>query len=57
MKKLSFHFIWIALVAAFLGGISRLMCVPFIVESRVWAGAAAILILASIAINTLEKNK
>lgn len=57
MKKMSFHFIWIALVLAFLGGISRLLCVPFLVESRVWAGTAAILLLTSIAINTLKEDK
>ena len=57
MKKMSRYFIWTALIAAFLGGVSRLMCVPFYMESRVWAGAAAILLLASIAINTLKEEK
>lgn len=57
MKKMSRYFIWTALIAAFLGGVSRLMCVPFYMESRVWAGVAAILLLASIAINTLKEEK
>lgn len=56
MKKISVYFIWTALVIAFFGGISRLACIPFYVESRVWAGVAAILLLASIAINTLKEE-
>ncbi|MBI4656250.1 MAG: hypothetical protein HY746_05825 [Elusimicrobia bacterium] len=56
MKKMSVYFIWIALIVAFLGGLSRLTYIPFFVESRVWAGVAAILLLASIAINTLQKE-
>lgn len=56
MKKLSPAFIWGGLIIAVIGGISRIICVPFMVDSRVWAGAAAILLLASIAINTLPKE-
>lgn len=56
MKKISVYFIWTALVIALLGGISRLTGVPFYMESRVWAGVAIILLLASIAINTLKEE-
>jgi len=57
MKKVSVYFIWTALIVALIGGISRLSGVPFYAESRVWAGVAAILLLASIAINTLKEEK
>ncbi len=56
MRKMPVWFIWGGLIIAVIGGISRLMGIPFMVESRVWAGAAAILLLASIAINTLPKE-
>lgn len=57
MNKMPKYFIGTALVAAVLGGISRVIGIPFIVESRVFAGAAAILLLAAIAINTLPKEQ
>jgi len=56
MKKLSPLFIWGGLIIAVIGGISRLVRTPIMVDSRVWAGAAAILLLASIAINTLPRE-
>lgn len=56
MNKMPKYFIWAALMVAVLGGISRLICVPFMVESRVFAGTAIVLLLAAIAINTLPKE-
>lgn len=57
MNKMPKAFIWIALIAALVGGVSRFMRVPFMFDSRVYAGAAAILLLAAIAINTLPREQ
>ena len=57
MRKLSLTLIIIAAVCAVIGGILRLAMVELIAASRVWAGVSAILLLASIALNTLEKEQ
>jgi len=57
MKKLPKYFISLAMVIAVLGGISRTMHTPFMYESRVYCGVAMILLLAAIAINTLQKEQ
>lgn len=56
MNKMPKCFIWTALAVSVLGGISRLIRAPLTVESREYAGAAVILLLAAIAINTLQKE-
>ena len=56
MRKVSLGLIGAAGVISIVGGISRLMVCPIIVDSRVWAGAAAILLLFTIAMNTLPKD-
>lgn len=57
MNKMPKLFIWAALLAAVVGGISRYIMVPFLFESRVYAGAAVILLLAAIAVNTLPREQ
>jgi hypothetical protein len=57
MRKKSVPLICSAGTIAVIGGISRLMVRPFFVESRVWAGVAIVLLLISIAINTLPKEQ
>ena len=56
MRTLSTLLIILAAAASLVGGISRLILVPLIAESRVYAGVAAILLLFAIALNTLGKK-
>ncbi|MCS7185206.1 MAG: hypothetical protein NZ870_04720 [bacterium] len=57
MKNVSVVLIVVAAIAAIIAGITRLADVEIMgVAHRVWAGVAAILLLFSIAINTLPKN-
>lgn len=57
MNKIPVPLIWFALAVAVVGGISRLTGIPFIVESRVFAGTAIVMLLAAIAINTLPRER
>lgn len=57
MNKMPRPLIWLALAVAVVGGISRLTGIPFMVESRVFAGTAIVMLLAAIAINTLPKEQ
>jgi hypothetical protein len=58
MEKAAQVCLWLGVVAAVIGGISRLVVEPFIVPSRAWAGAAVILLLAAIAIvQVYQANK
>lgn len=57
MNKMPKPFIWAALIATLVGGASRFVRVPFVFESRVYAGLAVILLLAAIAINTLPREQ
>lgn len=52
MKRLADVLTILAAVAAVVGGLSRLLLTPIIVDSRVYAGVAVILLLFVIAINT-----
>lgn len=57
MKNLSTILIVVAAIAAILAGVTRLVDVEILgVAHRVWAGISAILLLFSIAINTLPKS-
>lgn len=49
--------IYLAILAAIVGGISRILALSaFGIPSRLYAGAAAILLLLAIAINTSPKS-
>jgi len=56
MRKLALAGIWVAMISAVIGGISRLTLTPIIVPSRVWAGISVILLLFAIAISVLPKE-
>ncbi|MFC2092067.1 hypothetical protein ACFLTD_04770 [Elusimicrobiota bacterium] len=50
MKGIAKLSIWIAVLGAVIGGISRLTVVPIILTSRTWFGLSVILLLFSIAL-------
>ena len=45
-----------AMILAVVGGIARLMTIEMLVGGRAYAGAAAILLLLAIAVNTLPQE-
>jgi uncharacterized membrane protein len=53
MKQLAKFCTWAGLAATVIGAVSRLIVVPIIVTSRVWAGGAVILLLFAIALAEL----
>ncbi|HLD29769.1 MAG TPA: hypothetical protein VJC03_05460 [bacterium] len=57
MKGLGKLCIWLGMASAILGGISRIVLLPLVVPSRVWAGMAVIFLLISIAVSVLPENK
>lgn len=57
MKNIACAAIVVAMTMAVAGGISRLTMIPFFVVSRVWAGAAVVLLLFAIALNTLPEEQ
>ncbi|MFH1415971.1 MAG: hypothetical protein ABIH89_07810 [Elusimicrobiota bacterium] len=50
MKKIAKVCVWAGITGAVIGGISKLMLTPIVMESRAWAGFAVIMILFSIAL-------
>lgn len=56
MRELSKISLWAGIVAAIIGGISRLTLAPIILPSRAWAGASVIMLLFSIAISVQPKE-
>lgn len=57
MKSLIKPIVIIAMISMIVGGISRITLKPIIIESRFYAGAAALLLLLAIAIGIDELLK
>lgn len=57
MQALAKPCIYLAILAAIVGGISRVLALPVLgMPPRLYAGGAAILLLLAIAINTTPKS-